>query len=92
VWNYYGGNWDSELNEDLGWLSIETTELEEMMEEPEAVLNYLDVVFLRGTMSDALRNELRVFEREQPNWVSDSRKVRGLVFIVMISPEYAVLK
>jgi len=91
-WNYFGSSWDNDINEDLGYLAIETTELENMMSDPEAVYNYLDVVFLRGTMTDRLRTNLREFEAGQADWVSDWRKIRGLIFLVLISPEYAILK
>lgn len=92
VWDYYGGPWNRDINQDLGWLSPNTTLLEGMLEDPEAVFNYLDIVLMQGRMTDDLRNELRTFVAEQPNWVSDSRKVRGVLFLMMISPEYTILK
>jgi len=92
IWGYYGGSWNGEINEDLGWLAVNIDPLEDLMPDPESVYNYLDVVFLRGAMTDRLRNELRTFVNEQPNWVDDRYKARGVLFLVMISPEFAVLK
>ena len=92
IWDFYGSSWDGDINEDLGSLSIVTIELEEMMDDPESVINYMDMVFLRGAMSDRLRNELRLYINDQPAWVSDVQKVRGLIFLSLISPEFAILK
>jgi len=93
VWDYYGGNWDGDVNEDLGYLSLDTEAYEEMfVEDQEAFYNYLDIVLLHGNMTDRLRGELRQFVDNQPNWVDDYRKVRGVIFLVMISPEYTILK
>jgi len=92
IWNFYGSSWDGDINEDLGSLSIVTAELEEMMDDPESVINYLDMVFLRGAMTDRLRNELRLYINDQPVWVSDVQRVRGLIFLSLISPDFAILK
>ncbi len=92
IWDFYGSSWDGDINEDLGSLSIVTIELEEMMDDPESVINYMDMVFLRGAMTDRLRNELRLYINDQPAWVSDVQKVRGLIFLSLISPEFAILK
>lgn len=92
VWNYYGGPWGTDINEDLGWLSLSTSEIEPLAENPEELYNYLDILFMRGQLSDRERENLRGFINDQPNWTDDWDKTRGLIFLSMISPDYTIRK
>lgn len=92
VWNYYGGSWDNDINEDLGWLSLNTSAIEPYAENPEDLYNYLDILFTRGHLSDRQRESLRDFVNDQPNWVDNWDKTRSLIFLMMISPDYTIRK
>ena len=93
IWNYFGGSWDSEYNEDLGYLALNTDMLETVADEDiEEVYHYLDIVMTHGAMSDGLRQELRQFYKDQPNWVWSYYHVRGAMMLTLISPDYTVKK
>jgi len=64
-------------------------------DDPEKLLNYLDVEFLNGNMSDNLRNALRTYAKELPNWANNTEEQipsKQIIFLMMISPEYTILK
>jgi len=64
-------------------------------EDPEKLLNYLDIVLLQGNMSDNLRNTLRTFIKDLPDWiVSQENQIRAkqLIYLIMISPDYTIAK
>lgn len=91
-WGFYGGAWEGELNEDLGWLAMSTEGLYEMLADPEDLINYLDLVLTRGQLSDRMRNNIRTFMDEQPAWVDDETLIRGVIFLFLSTPDYAILK
>ncbi len=92
-WNFYGTTWNGEINEDLGWLgtSIEAS-VEKLERDPEELINFLDIMFTRGQLSDRLRTDIRAFVNDQPAWVDDYTKSAGVIFLILSSPEYAILK
>lgn len=92
IWNYYGSTWEREVNPQVGALSLDTDILLGMMEDPEELYNYLDIVFTRGQLTDDTRATLRTFVDDQPNWVDDWLKVRGVMNLLLISPDYTILK
>ena len=91
-WGFYGGAWERELNEDLGWLTMTTDGLHEMLADPEDLINHLDLVFTRGQLSDRMRNNIRNFMDEQPAWVDEETLIRGVIFLFLSTPDYAILK
>lgn len=92
LWNYLGGSWESEINPDLGWLALDTDAIISLASEPESLYNYLDVLFTRGQLTDKTRNILREFVDEQPDWVDDYRKMRGTMMLLLMAPDYTILK
>jgi len=64
-------------------------------EDPEKLLNYLDVEYMHGNMSDNLRNSLRTFSEDLPNWtfnLEEQIPSKQIIFLMMLSPEYAISK
>ncbi len=92
-WNFYGTTWNREINEDLGWLgtSIEAS-AEKLARDPEELINFLDIMFTRGQLSDRLRTDLRAFINDQPAWVDGYTLSAGVIFLILSSPDYAILK
>ena len=92
-WNFYGSTWNNEINEDLGWLGTRIEDsAERYMRDAEELINFLDIMFTRGQLPDRLRNDIRGFINDQPDWVDDYTITAGVMFLVFSSPEYAVLK
>lgn len=93
IWNYFGGSWDTEYNEDLGYLALNTDLLEEMREEDiEEVLHYFDIILTNGSMNELLLTELRAFVEEQPPWTGPYNHVRGALMLTLMSPDYTIKK
>lgn len=93
VWNYFGGSWEGDYNEDMGYLAINTDALESIMEDDaEEVLHYYDIMFTHGNMGDLLRNELRAFLNEQPPWTYAYNHVRGTLMLTLMAPDYTIKK
>ncbi len=92
LWDYYGASWEREVRPNIGALSLDTDILFEMVDDPEELYNYLDIVFTRGQLTDETRASLRTFFDSQPNWVEDWLKVRGVMNLLLVSPDYTILK
>jgi len=58
----------------------------------EAFIHHLDIEFTYGNMSDELREILRQFNRDVPNWVENEQIAKYLIYLTMISPDYTVNK
>lgn len=91
-WDVYGFSWEGEVKPEIGYLSIVTDEVQELIDDPEALYNYLDIVLTRGMLTDETRAELRSFVDEQPDWVDDYSKVRGVLYLLGLSPDFTILK
>jgi len=92
LWDYLGGSWETEVRPELGWLSMDIEDLYFLPEEPEELYNYLDILFTRGQLTDRTRGFLREFIDEQPDWVDNNRKLRGVLMLLLLSPDYTILK
>lgn len=61
-------------------------------DEPEDLINHLDVVLTNGKLTDNTRNILRQFLDENPSWPEDISMARSLVYLILISPDYCIDK
>jgi len=91
-WNYFGGSYEGDVNEDVGYLRINPSEVGALIEDPEAVYNYLDLLFMHGQLTDRELENMRAFINESPEWMEDYHKLRGMLFIALISPDYNIMK
>ena len=91
-WNYLGSSWETDYKPQLGVLTMDTDALLPLVEEPEELYNYLDILFARGQLTDSTRAILREFVDEQPDWVDAQRRLRGVMMLLLISPDYTILK
>lgn len=92
LWNYYGASWESEIRPNTGALSIDIDPLVALVEDPEELINYLDIVFTRGQLTGETRATLRTFLDDLPSWVDSERRVRGVINLLLMSPDYTILK
>ena len=63
-----------------------------MLDDPEELYNYLDIVFTRGMLTDETRDILRTFIDSQPDWVDEWLRARGVLMLLLMSPDYTILK
>ena len=91
-WNLLGSSWENEFNEDLGWLSVNTASIEDLVETPEALFNHLDILVTRGGLTDQTRSFLRETIEEMPNWVDNEDRTQLILYLMMLSPDYTILK
>lgn len=98
VWNYVGNPWWNYL-----WFNWEDrfTQIEpsyerytEIYEEQglEHLIHHLDIEFTRGLMSDELRDILRQFERDVPEWVESDMIAKYVMYLILISPDFTINK
>lgn len=88
VWQYMFGSWESEDP----YTSVVLDELEDLARDPEVLVNHLDRVFTHGSMSDRTREIIK--DAVEPFIEGDYRydRARLALYLVLISPDYAVLK
>ena len=65
-----------------------------LAEDTESLINYFDVMLTHGRLSDSTRDIIRSSLSEMnPDWDDYLvRKVQMAVYIILISPDYVVLK
>jgi hypothetical protein len=61
-------------------------------EEPEKLINHLDIILTNGKLSDSTRNTIRKFIAEIPDWVESLARTRSVIYLILISPEYNIDK
>jgi uncharacterized protein (DUF1800 family) len=75
---------------------VDIAELEELAKSPEVLINELDKLYLRGQMSDGLREILRTsMEAFQGSTVGPlylDYRARMAQYLILISPDYAILR
>ena len=92
LWDFYGNSGEQEIRPDVGSLSLNTDILLDMLDDPEELYNYLDIVFTRGMLTDETRDILRTFIDSQPDWVDEWLRARGVLMLLLMSPDYTILK
>jgi len=85
--NYVMANW-----EDQPWVVLNTDELTPLARDPEVLLNRLDVLFTHGQLTDRTRSIIKsALEPIQRGDYRDDR-VRLALYLLLISPDYAIFK
>ena len=94
---YYDAAWYNWYD----WVGFENikfdyTELAEIYEDdPEKFIHHVDVVFTNGQMTDELKNTLRAYIKNVPEWyIGEYTEVplKGLLYLIMWSPDYTIAK
>ncbi|MEL6986375.1 MAG: DUF1800 family protein [Bacteroidota bacterium] len=72
--------------------TVNIDEFKPYAHDPEVLLNQLDVLFTHGTLSDNTRNIIKhgLNQFVQGDWRED--RVRMALYLMMISPDYAIFK
>jgi uncharacterized protein (DUF1800 family) len=64
-------------------------------DDPEKFIHHLDIVFTNGQMTDDLKNTLREFISEVPQWYTNNVPyvpVKVVLYLMMWSPDYTIAK
>ena len=94
---YYDAAWYNWYD----WVGFENikfdyTKLAEIYEDdPEKFIHHVDVVFTNGQMTDELKNTLRAYINNVPEWyIGEYTEVplKGLLYLIMWSPDYTIAK
>ena len=87
-WNVVMDSWEP----DDPWVTLNVDGLKEFADDPEVLLNQLDVLFTYGTLSDRTRGIIK--EALEPMIFGEYReeRVRMALYLLMISPDYTILK
>jgi uncharacterized protein (DUF1800 family) len=88
IWQYMWGSWEAEDP----YTTVNLTELEELARDPEVLVNHLDRVFTHGALSANTRQLIK--DAIEPMIDGDYRydRARLALYLIMISPDYAILK
>ncbi len=86
-WNYLMGSWE----ENDPSISIMTDEIEAKGNDPEAILNELDILITHGQLSDETRTILRNAIYSINGNDQEYDRTRMALYLAMISPDYNVL-
>ena len=84
-------SWEEARSEDLS-ISLDFSELTKISSDKEALINHLDVIYTHGRLSDNTRNIIReaIAQFDDPN--TYEFMVKLAVYLIMISPDYTILK
>ena len=95
VWNVMFWDWigESPEGDDLTPnVDVVLDELIELADDPEEVINRLDILFTHGQLSDTTRSIIRD-AMDPMDWNgAEIWRVRMALYLILISPDYAVLK
>lgn len=88
VWQYVWGSWEYADP----YTTLDLRELEDLARDPEVLVNHLDRVFTHGQLSNETRTIIK--DAISPMISGDYRyhRARMALYLIMISPDYAVLK
>ena len=88
IYNYVLTNWEE--NEPSAWLN--TDQLNFLAKDTETLINQLDLIFTQGNLSLRTRRIIKMALEpiQEANYPED--RVRLAIYLIMISPDYAILK
>jgi hypothetical protein len=70
---------------------IDLSKLKPMVDKPDELLDYLDILLLSGSMSAEMKVILKdAYQQTASNETND--RLTNLLFLIMISPQYTVQK
>ena len=88
VWGYVMDDWEKENPH----VTINIDELKPLARDPEALVNRLDILFTHGSLSVRTREIIK--EAIKPLINNDYRdeRVRLAIYLLLISPDYNIMK
>jgi len=90
-WNYWDALWWSWHNDyGIENVAIVTDDLEAMAENPETILNHLDIMYTHGQLTDRTRQYIR--EGVNLDVWDEWGVTRTLLYLLQISPDYNIVK
>lgn len=88
-WNYIWWNWEDRFTQ---MQPSYDRYLEVYYDGIESFIHHLDIEFTSGQMRDDLKQTLRDFAEEVPEWVEDEMIAKYMIYLVMISPDFTIEK
>lgn len=88
LYSYVFYSWER----DDPYTTLVTTELEALARDPEALVNRLDVLFTHGNLSDRTRSIIKNSMTTLTRGDYREDRVRLALYLIMISPDYAIFK
>lgn len=86
--NYVMSSWEP----DDPYTILNISELEALAQDAEVLINHLDMVLTHGQLSDRTRSIVRTAIEKFINGNYRRERVRMAIYLVMISPDYAIFK
>ncbi|MBK9107537.1 MAG: DUF1800 domain-containing protein [Saprospiraceae bacterium] len=88
IYDYVMNSWET----DDPYATINTRELEDLAQDPEVLLNKLDIVLTHGQLSDRTRQIIKSAIEPFKTGNYREERVRMAMYLMMISPDYAIFK
>ena len=97
VWNYVGNPWWNYIwyNWQERFTQFEprySRYAEYLDEDVEKLIHRLDIEFTKGRMDEMLKQTLRDFADDVPNWLESEQVAKYMIYLTMISPDYTIEK
>ncbi|MCH6257360.1 DUF1800 domain-containing protein [Puniceicoccaceae bacterium K14] len=71
-------------------LHLNTDDLLDLLDEPEELVNRLDLLLACGQLSQESKDTILGSIDEMPNWFSDENRVSAVMRLVMFSPDFSI--
>lgn len=88
IYDYVMNSWET----DDPYATINTRELEDLAQDPEVLINKLDIVLTHGQLSDRTRQIIKNALEPFKTGNYREERVRMAMYLLMISPDYAIFK
>lgn len=88
-WNYLWWNWNERFTQ---FEPVYERYGDILADDLEKFIHHIDIEFTQGQMSEELKQNLRNFSSEVPEWVEDFRVAKYMIYLVMISPDFTIEK
>ena len=73
-------------------VDLDISGIQEMAINPEELINYLDILYTHGQLSDAMRNNIRETATQWTTGVYEYNRTRLIMYLLLISPDYGIMK
>lgn len=100
IWDYALYSWENENIIDTD-VSFNTTDLESYWDQPEVLMNKLDMLFTHGTLSDRTKDFIKdaivsvnanTYMEQYEDMTIPRARIRLALYLMMVSPDYAIRK
>ncbi len=84
-WSWHGNYGDPNVD-------INTTSIQAMAENPEVLLNYFDILYCNGQLTDETRKLIRDKSIQLTNGNYNHNRTRLIMYLLLLSPDYTITK